>query len=142
MSLKATDQLNEKNKYLQNFCRQYYATVRPGRMLQRPEPMQFRGWDNSPKDFYHYHVTTYEVPSVEINLAEPEFNKLLSDLDEISSNDYNSYTKLKEMFGDRFVAEITYHKSRESREASLRSRNPGVQKAWENYQLMLKLAGG
>lgn len=139
--MKATEQINSIHKSMEIFAKKYYAKIRHGQMTRRPEPIRYMDFNNKVYD-QDYYINTYDVQTFDINIAEEEFKKLLNAIEEIDSQEYRTYQQLTSVLGENFISEIQNHKYRESREASLRNLNPGVQKAWENYQLMLKLAGG
>lgn len=131
----------EQMDSLQKFCQRYRAQARTGRPVRRAEPISYNPhWYKD--DYKDYFINTFEVETIDLNITEEDFRQLLKDLAEMDSEDYNEYVRLRKHLGEHFVLELYELKGREERERRARTNNPGVQKAWENYQLMLKLAGG
>ncbi len=74
---------------------------------------------------------------VEMELPEDAFKRMIEDANDLEELKAHYGPNIMEM--GRGVMQRDY----ESRiESSIRRTNPGVQKAWERYQTMLKLAGG
>ena len=137
----SNNRLKDTATRLNEFCQRYRAYARQGDMQRRPMPIHYdsyldRGFTAD------YHFTTYEIPTVNINIAEEDLDRLCNDLAEVDSEEYNEYVRLRKALGEHFVLEHYEDKRKQLRESEIRKSNPGVQKAWENYQMMLKLAGG
>lgn len=135
------NRLKDTATSLNEFCQRYRAYARQGDMQRRPMPIHYDSYLD--KGFTaDYYFTTYNVPTVDINISEEDLYKLFDDLAEVDSEDYNEYVRLRKALGEHFI--LAHYEAKRKREAEDRVRrdNPGVQKAWENYQMMLKLAGG
>ena len=133
------NRLRDKATSLNEFCQRYRAYARQGDPQSRPIPIKYDSYLD--KGFTaDYHFETYSVPTVDINISEEDLIKLFEDLAEMDSEDYNEYVRLRKALGEHFVLDLYEVKSREEREHRIRQNNPGVQKAWEEYQLLLKLA--
>jgi hypothetical protein len=142
--LSSREEREAKNfsKSIHDFCRRYCADVRSGRPIQKAQPISYSDWSKGNVDFMNLHIGHYSVPSVEIKISEEDFKNVLNALDEIDEREYQEFIRLKKTLGDHFMIDLYSIKGREEREQRARAANPGVQKAWENYQLMLKLATG
>lgn len=126
---------------LHEFCQRYRAQAKTGRPVRRTEPISFKQWTKD-TDFQDLYINTFDVETIDLNLTQEDFKQLLDDLSELDSEDYNEYVRLRKHLGEHFILEFIDQKGKQTREQRIRYDNPGVQKAWENYQLMLKLAGG
>ena len=89
------------------------------------------------KDYMSYHMQTYEVPALEITIAVEDMAKLLERQEDMEH--------LERIYGPHVMEDV--HKARlllqkEREEEYVRRGNPALQKAWSNYQLLLKIAGG
>jgi hypothetical protein len=83
-----------------------------------------------------YKINFRDEPIVELEIPLDAFHRLVEDTEIIQN--------LKRRFGpdaDRMGEEIITREWHHNKEYRIRENNPGVKKAWENYQLMLKLAG-
>lgn len=129
---------NQQKSFIDNFLHKLGAkaniTYRTQRMY-KPEPFHFD--PSNSNNFYQTHMTTYESPIVEMEMPLESLEKMaeaLTDMDE-----------LKSRYGpniDEMGINILNTDFKNRNEAAIRRDNPGVQKAWERYQTMLKLAGG
>lgn len=136
-----SSRLRDRATSLQEFCQRYRAYARQGDPMRKPLPIHYDSYlDKGFKADYYFE--TYSVPTVNINISEEDLDKLCNDLAEVDSEDYNEYVRLRKALGEHFVLEFYEAKRKMSWESQIRKDNPGVQKAWENYQMMLKLAGG
>lgn len=115
---------------IKEFCRYYNAMVRPG--LQR-----FRVPKLTEIDFNTFNSNVFDMPviedlpTVEIVITESGFKALLDLEDRLVK-----YQQTYERYRD-YVDNIA---QREQREADTRDKNAAVKKAYEQYQLLLKLA--
>lgn len=128
-------------KDFNEFCKKYRIQAREGRPSQRAQPFSYKDWGKE-VDFRHLSLNTFSVPTYDLNIEQDSLNQLMDDLAEIDSEEFNEYMRLRKALGEHFVLDLYQYKSKEAREEKARKDNPGVQKSWENYQLMLKLAGG
>jgi hypothetical protein len=103
--------------------------------MYEPKPFDF-GSVNS-NGFYEAHMTTYDSPIVEMEMPMESLEKM--------AEDSNDMEELRARYGPN-IHEIGISVIRDDfrnrNEAAIRRTNPGVQKAWEKYQMMLKIAGG
>lgn len=88
-------------------------------------------------DYMSYHLQTHDVPALEITIAVDDIARLLEKQDDMEH--------LERIYGPNVMDDV--HKSRlvlqrEHQEEYVRRNNPALQKAWDNYQLLLKIAGG
>ena len=138
---RTNNRLRDKATSLQEFCQRYRAYARQGDPQRRSMPIHNDKYlDKGFKADYYFE--TYSIPTVNITISEEDLEKLCNDLAEVDSEDYNEYVRHRKELGEYFVLEHYEAKRKQQRESEIRRSNPGVQKAWENYQMMLKLAGG
>ena len=130
----------ERLDTLQQFCQRYKAHAKQGRPVRRSQPISYQGWTK--EDYKDLYLNTFEVETIDLNITEEDFRQLLNDLAEMDSEDWNEYVRHRKGLGEHFILEFYEHRRLQDREKRVRESNPGVQKAWENYQMMLKLAGG
>jgi hypothetical protein len=135
------NRLKDKATWLQAFCQRYRAYARQGDPQRQSMPRHHNSYFDKGFKEDHY-FETYSIPTVDINLAEEDLGKLYNDLAELDSENYHAYVRHRKALGEYFVLEYYEAKRKQQRECEIRKRNPGVQKAWETYQLVLKLAGG
>jgi hypothetical protein len=129
-------------KELNEFCSRYRAYPRQGQPVRRSKKLNITDWVNPKDEWTFANLPTYEVPTVDLNISEEDLKKLFDDLAEVDSGEYKEYLRTRKVLGDHFMLDLYEVKGRQAREERARQANPGVQKAWENYQMMLKLAGG
>lgn len=134
----------KKMAELAEFCKKYHAEARRGKPIrQYRSPMRVRDLLAEFESDTPISATfeTYSSPSVEITISDSHLDKLLANLAEIDSEEYNEYVSLRKAIGENFVLDMYNARQEQVKEEQMRKDNPGVQKAWENYQMMLKLAG-
>lgn len=123
---------------LNKFCSRYRAQAKSGQTTRRADPV----WsDSSYSSYRDLYMNTYEVPTVVLTMSEPDLIALMNELNEVNTPEYKEFVGCRKILGHGFINELQSYKYRQSREEQIRNQNPGVKKAWENYQLMLKLAG-
>lgn len=142
MNNRQREQYKTFNNSLNKFCSRYRATAKQGRPMRRSQPLSYKDWMDDKQDFFSTSLNMFEVPTVELTISEDDFKELLNEVDELDSDDYREYLRLTKALGEHFVIDLYSLRREKEREERVRNANPGVQKAWENYQLMLKLAGG
>ncbi len=129
---------SQQTSFVQNFLHKLGAkaniTYRTQRMYQ-PQPFDLNPINSN--GFYEAHMTTYESPIVEMEMPLESLEKLAEEAIDME--------ELKTRYGPN-IHEIGMSVLRDDfqsrNEAAIRRTNPGVQKAWEKYQMMLKIAGG
>ena len=106
------------------------------RTMRRYEPPTFDPY-GSYKNSYYAEFHTYEEQVVELELPLSKFKDLAENAHDIED--------LRARYGpniDQMGMEIMREDFVRRNEAAVRRNNPAVQKAWEKYQMMLKIAGG
>lgn len=99
-----------------------------------PVPINFPATGPYPID---YHTTIRHYSVLELEMSENDLDRLVDDV--------QSYKELLVRYGNNIVPYLNNahdYAQQISYEFQIRKENPGVQKAWDNYQLMLKVAGG
>ena len=126
------------DKSFEKFCRHYEARVeRTGQCHRRAEPSPWRISDyretSSIADDRFLHFV--EIPLVAITLPEDRLGALIEHERRVTD-----MIDTKSQFHSRYS--VLDHIIREHEEESrLRSTNPALKKAWENYQLLLRIHG-
>lgn len=123
---------------VKEFLHTYRASVNLGQVEQRYRSAPFNYSFNT-SDFreYNQQVETYYQQIVELRLAEEDFTKLVEDAEYVED--------IRRKYGPdimRYVEDATRTNNAAWQEQRIRKANPGVQLAWEKYQMMLKIAGG
>lgn len=125
-----------KNVY--NFERRFNARVRPSFMkVSNPAPLTWQ--DMTSSDYHSTNYTTETTPAVEILMTEKMFAELLDLSDECNSQEYRHWRYMNSRMGQNWLNNVLNQQDRNQREHYLRSQNPALQNAWEQYQLLLKL---
>ena len=130
--------MNNNTATTEEFCRRYEARVeRTGQRYRRAEPSPWRISDYretssiADESFLHF----VEVPLVAITLPEDRLGALIEHERRVTD-----MIDTKSQFHSRYS--VLDHIIREHEEESrLRSTNPALKKAWENYQLLLRIHG-
>lgn len=123
---------------LEKFTNRYQATVRPSRQFyRRPVPLpvhydaQRIGYIDPPQ-----HVSLKEIPGVEIVMPEDRFRHMMDMLDKIEEITQG-------IMEDYFRGKGLEHMLREyAEENRIRHEHPAVAQAYNEYRMLLKLAGG
>jgi predicted transcriptional regulator len=84
-----------------------------------------------------FKIAIHDQPVVELEIPLEEFHKLAEQVHDLEDLRVRFGHRIEEV-GERIIA----REWQDSRERQLRDSTPAVKKAWENYQLMLKIAGG
>lgn len=131
------------NKVFEVFCRKYEARVRQGAVVRRAEPIRYTEFGKT-DDFRNLYINTYDVPAVEISMPEDRFRDIADLIYDIESpnSTYSTYERYSQALGQNWIYEFESFKHREAQEERIRRNNPAVQKAWDNYKLMLNLCKG
>lgn len=109
------------------------ATI-TSKTMRRVEPITF---DPYGAFTYNDRLTTYEEQIVALEIPMSSFEKLAENSHDIDDLRAHFGPNIDEM-GQRIII-ADYERRREAR---VRADNPAVQKAWERYQTLLKIAGG
>jgi hypothetical protein len=120
-------------KTLDEFCHKYQAQVgKSTRVWTRRQSVPYDVWLADPDVFKS--ITCQDVPMVEIIMPEDRFRALLEHdrwLERAGLNGnghfHNNVMRVSNMVVDH------------ERECRLRAEHPAVQKAWEQYQIMLRM---
>lgn len=127
---------SQERDIIDNFVHKLGGKARiTSRTIRRVEP-SYSPWDYK-ESFNHQYLNTYEENLVEMELPLSTFSRLAEHANDIE--------ELRARFGpniDEMGQRIMMEDYRSRQEAQVRGSNPGVQKAWEKYQMMLKIAGG
>jgi hypothetical protein len=127
--------MNNNTTTTEEFCRRYEARVeRTSRYYRRAEPSPWRVNDyRVVKQADFMHIT--EVPMVSITLPEDRLGALIEHERRISDMlDPGPYRSHKHQQIEAIIAE-------HEEECRLRYTNPALKKAWDNYQLLLRIHG-
>lgn len=120
------------------FERRYNARVKLSQTtIQNPVPVTWQ--DMAIPDYHSMSCTTETTPAVEIVMTEDSFKELLKLSDECNNREYKQYQYMTSRMGQNWLNNMLNQQDRNQQEYRLRSQNPALQKAWEQYQLMLKL---
>lgn len=137
--------MNKHNdRIYRTFIKRYEATVRSGRPMRRTVPnFDYLPYRYESKPFYD-ELKVQDVPSVEIDMPQECFESLLDIFGEIENpnSDWGKFEYYNKHLGPGWIERVIYEDTQRTRESKIRDSNPGLKKAWENYQLMLKLSGG
>ena len=116
-------------KEVQEFCRKYDAQVgASSRLHRRSRRVSLSDWQ---QDFDAVRTMPYEeVPCVEIHMPEDRFRALM---------EHDHWLEREFRQGDISNGAVRIARDHE-RECRIRNEHPGVQAAWEQYQIMLRLA--
>lgn len=78
---------------------------------------------------------------IDITISEKAFNELTTAVEEYyNNNEINEFRHLKERWGNGWIEDYFSLKKNNKFEQQLREKNPNVQKAWEQYQILLEIA--
>lgn len=128
---------SQEKDIIENFVHKLGGKARiTSRVVRRIEP-QYNPYDFNTNYYNERYLNTYEEQLVEMELPLSTFRTLAEQSYDIEDLRAHFGPNIDEM-GQRIM--VADYNSR--REARVRAENPGVQKAWENYQMMLKIAGG
>jgi hypothetical protein len=120
-------------KNIDEFCHKYQAQVgKSTKMWTRRQRVPYDVWQADPDVFKS--IPCQDVPMVDITMPEDRFRALLEHdrwLERAGLNDnnhfHNNVMRVSNMVVDH------------ERECRLRAEHPSVQKAWEQYQIMLRM---
>lgn len=105
-------------------------------MHRTPVMPQYKPF-TTPYDFTQEYTIQYKTePMIRIELPLESFHKL--------AEEHHNIQDLRARFGpnvDRMGEEIVAREWQDARERRIRASTPAVQKAWDNYRLLLKIAG-
>jgi hypothetical protein len=122
------------DKKLKEFCYKYESVVGPSKhMLRRAVPIPFSAFQEQGFSAFDTREVK-DIPMVDITMPEDRFRALLehdSWLDKAGLHD-NSY------FNNN-VSRVSNMVLEHERECRLRAEHSAVQKAWEQYQIMLSM---
>jgi hypothetical protein len=121
------------------FEKKFNARVRPSNM-RTAEPLYYNLLDRI--DDQDYSKTTFNtrvVPAVDITMSEDCFEDLLDAVEFMDSAEWRHQEYMRSKMGSNWLNKLLSIQDRNIREEYLRDSNPAVQKAWEQYQMLLKL---
>jgi hypothetical protein len=133
----------EKAKSSRSFLYRYHGSIKyDKRMYVHNKPSLVSNTYNPYEDYLSTHSTTKidSVEAVEITMPIVEFEKLVDEHEELESlknfTGLPSVDMIKHDYGqmrEQYLAKLN--------EMRIRNSNESVRKAYENYQLLLKLCG-
>ena len=126
-----------QNMELEKFCQRYQATVAPtGRCYRRAQlsPWKMSDYHNTPiseEQFFNF----TDIPMISITLPEDRFRALLEHDNWLNNAGSSTPNHLR---GHDTIRAMQVAKDH-AEESVLRQENPALKKAWENYQMLLRL---
>jgi hypothetical protein len=127
-----------KENLVHRFEREFEATVTQttNRRIQKIEPYTH--------DYKYPSITlqTKSVPAVEIVMPEDQFYNLLEEVDKKSYENIHwlTYKQYQNIYGTEWPYRFSDMMTREAQEEKLRNSNAALRKAWDYYQLLLKMS--
>lgn len=121
------------NKFLENYRAKASIIDRQAYY----EPMTYRFNSDFSDRYTDQYATTYYQNVIQLSLSEDDLARLIEDA--ASTED------LRRQYGPNimpFIENAHVLANHIAAEERIRRTNPGVQLAWEKYQMMLKIAGG
>lgn len=119
----------------QEFCHKYQAQVgQSRRMWRRQQSVPYDVWLKDPDVFKS--IECHDVPMVEITMPEDRFRALMEHdlwVERAGLQDNSYFTNN--------VGRVSNMIVEHERECQLRHQHPALQKAWEQYQIILRLYG-
>ena len=124
------------------FERTFNAKIKPHTMrmpIGSPVPNWNRWYDNN--DVFNTKFVVNDVPAVEITMPEECFETILEKVDETSpeNREWQEYNYINKKLGSGWVYRLLDLDEQHRHEALLQLSNPALKKAWDQYQLLLKL---
>jgi hypothetical protein len=128
----------EKSKSISSFLHQYYGSVKYDRRMHVHKKLSFDSYHTD--NYFDYSVKNDSVEAVEITMPKVEFERLVDEHEELVDlkcfTGFTSVDLIKHDYGqmrEQYLAKLN--------EMRIRNSNESVRKAYENYQLLLKLCG-
>lgn len=138
MAYNTTQQSEKLVKNTERFLKDYRVRARiTERRVASPSYQPFDYEFKNGNSFSDYHTTFQYHPILELELSEEDLDRLVVDIED--------YKQIRMQYGNSigtYLNNAHDYAQQVSYEARMRKENPGVQLAWEKYQLMLKIAGG
>jgi hypothetical protein len=132
----------EQEKVYQAFCSRYRARVRESQeSFYRREPISYSRWNIDPQTPFHQTLET--MSGVDISMSQEDFGKLLDIFEEIQDpySNWSQFEYMSKHLGPGWVDKLLKFKHQQEQDERIRHRNPGVQKAYDNYMMLLRIAG-
>jgi hypothetical protein len=119
------------SKEIEEFCRKYDARVGPSSQpWRRSKPVPFPVFEEQGMGAFE-NIQYQNIPMVEITMPEDRFRALM---------EHDHWLEREFRRNDGIVGNGAVRLVREyERECRIRNEYPGVQAAWEQYQIMLRL---
>jgi len=120
------------NKFLQQY--RVTAAVVDKQQAYTVQPFSY-SFDAT--EYKSVHQQTYYQNVLRLTITDEDLIRLIEDVE--------SSEELRRKYGpniDLFINNAHLIANKNDQEARIRNNNPGVQLAWEKYQMMLKIAGG
>ena len=139
MAYNSLDKAAHERAIIDKFLHKYRATAKITTHQQAAYRTQSYDYKppSDPDMFRNLYTETYYQSVIEISITEDELRVLMDDASEAE--------ELRRQYGPHVRANLDSANNElllARREKSIRQSNPGVQLAWEKYQMMLKIAGG
>lgn len=119
------------DKEIQEFCRKYDAVAGPSHKVHhRVRRLDYKIWSESDPKIIDS-VPYEDIPCVEIHMPEDRFRALV---------EHDHWLELNQRRHNGFEGAEAVRMAREhERECCLRNQHASLQKAWEQYRLILRL---
>lgn len=129
---------NVRNEVLK-FERTFNAKIKTHWMRMPIVSPVDKWYDNNPVFEDKFFVK--DVPAVEITMPEECFETILEKVNETSpeNREWQEYNYINKKLGPGWVYRLVELDEQQRRESRLQQTNPALKKAWDQYQLMLKL---
>ena len=123
------------NKDVNKFLHKYDIQARQSQMRKYKAP-SYTFDDFKHSNSYDHYVHTLTVSAYELLISEEDFRRLIA-ADDAMEEIYHRWGP----DARNYLNEAYRVLGDEARETRVRKSNPAVQKAWERYQMLLKIAG-
>jgi DNA repair ATPase RecN len=128
---------SKKARVVEQFLQKFGATATiTYRQEAKYNPVSF-DFNKDPYFNYSTSIMKETVPIVNMEIREDQLRSIVERLEDLE--------EMQRRYGPNIefvVKETMQAQASEWRESRIRKENPGVQLAWEKYQMMLKIAGG
>jgi hypothetical protein len=122
-------------KFVEEFCRKYDARVSPSAQpWRRTKPVPFSVFEEQGMAAFAQ-IQYQDIPMVEITMPEDRFRALMEHDHWLA----NAGLRCDTNFFNNYVMRVGNMIVDHERECRLRSEHSALQKAWEQYQIMLRM---
>jgi len=132
--------MDMKTEKIYKFERMYRTRVRHSQITM-PVPTYIPTWDRYDPGKFEASYKTETIPALEFAVSVDDFEDIVDKLDQYSdtNKDWYEFQKCNDTYGPGWMHRMRRLESDKKREERLRQYNPALNKAWEQYQLLLKL---